>query len=189
MRISDDDPGRLDRVARYGTIESVDLAAARCVVRAGDVLTHPIRWAAAAAGATRSWSPPSVGEQVLILCPGGDDAAAIALRGIGSTANPAPGDSLRELVRFSDGTILAYDPEAQRLELLVAAGGTVHLVADGGLTIDAPVTINGDVTIAGDVAVTGKIDATGDVVGQGTALHTHKHTGVQTGGGVSGVPQ
>lgn len=54
---------------------------------------------------------------------------------------------------------------------------------NSGVTITSPlVTINGNVNVNGEVVVTG------NVTGQGTSLHTHKHSGVQPGGGQTGVP-
>jgi phage baseplate assembly protein V len=50
----------------------------------------PIRWIERRAGRTRTWSPPSQGEQVVLLCPGGEIGAAVALRGLFSSACPAP---------------------------------------------------------------------------------------------------
>ena len=44
------------------------------------------------------------------------------------------------------------------------------------------------IAINGNVTVTGTITATGDITGNGTSLHTHKHGGVQTGGGTTGSP-
>jgi len=56
----------------------------------------------------------------------------------------------------------------------------------GAARIEAP----GGVTIVGDVTVTGRIDAAGDVTaGGGVSLLEHRHTNVQTGGGLSGPPQ
>lgn len=54
--------------------------------------------------------------------------------------------------------------------------------------------VSPDIQLQGAVHVTGAqandstITAAGDVTGQGTSLHTHKHTGVQTGGSTSGPP-
>ena len=179
----DDTPGRLGELLRYGTVESVDLAAGKIVVCVGDILTQPIRWLHGAAGATASWSPPSAGEQVLLLAPEGDIAGAIALRGVHSDANPPAGASQRELVRFADGAVLAYDPAAHLLEAVLPAGATVSIVAPGGVTLAA------DVRITGDLQVDGKVTAADDVIGGGKSLKTHKHTGVQTGGGISVAPQ
>lgn len=175
MRRGDDtpEPGEL---LRFGTIASIDLAGARCVVQAGDVVTGPIRWAEGRAGATRTWSPPSIGEQVLLLCPEGEPAAGVAMRGIASTANPPAGDSLRELIRFQDGAVIAYDPVAHALEAILPGGATAMIQADGGITL------------IGDVTLTGTLTASGDVIASGISLTGHAHGGVQAGGASTGAP-
>jgi hypothetical protein len=55
--------------------------------------------------------------------------------------------------------------------------GAVNILAPGG------VTITGDLTVTGDVVA----DLAGSTF-DGITFDTHKHTGVQTGGGVTGVP-
>ena len=44
----------------------------------------------ARAGKTRSWNAPSVGEQVLVLCLGGELDTGFVMPGIFSYDNPAP---------------------------------------------------------------------------------------------------
>lgn len=176
-------------IIRFGTIETVDLGGARCTVRAGDIVSGPVRWLEVRAGATRTWSPPSVGEQVLLLCPEGELAAGVALRGVASDANPPPGSTSAELIRFADGTVLAYDPEAHTLAATLCAGGTVAIVADGGVTITGPVSITGNLSIDGDTACTGTIAAETDVVAAGISGKSHIHGQVKAGSDVSGKPQ
>lgn len=43
-------------------------------------------------------------------------------------------------------------------------------------------------TITGNIQLNGSMVATGDVTASGTSLHTHKHSGVTTGGGDTGGP-
>lgn len=62
------------------------------------------------------------------------------------------------------------------------AGG-VHVVSPTAVTIQAP-----SITLDGDVHITGETTADGDVTAEGTSLHTHIHSGVQSGGGTSGPP-
>lgn len=70
-------------------------------------------------------------------------------------------------LRSDDGaTVVELDPQAQ----------TIKLTAPGGITLDGPVT------------ATSTIDATGEITGNGTALHTHTHSGVTAGGANSGPP-
>lgn len=49
-------------------------------------------------------------------------------------------------------------------------------------------SFGGGLAIQGDVTVTGTIDADGQITSGGIGLTSHKHGGVQTGGGTSGVP-
>lgn len=167
---------------RYGKVVSIDLAAARCVIETGDIETQPIKWLELRAGRTRTWSPPSIGEQVILLCPGGDIAGAIAIRGVSSDAYPPLGNNGRELIEFGDGTVIAYDPD-QRLVELLAGAGRLRLVATGGISIEGPISIKGDMSIEG------KATATVDFVASGKSLKDHIHLQVQPGGGVSGKPQ
>ncbi len=172
----------LDEMIRYGKVATVDLAAGLCVVSTGDIVSQPIKWLEIRAGRTRTWSPPSIGEQVVLLCPGGDIAGAIAVRGVSSDAYPPAGNSERELIEFSDGTVIAYDPTAHLFELL-AGEGRLRVTATGGLSIE------GRVSITGSLQVDGKISATDDVEAAGKSLTDHVHLQVQPGSGVSGKPQ
>lgn len=61
---------------------------------------------------------------------------------------------------------------------LVVAG----VVTAAGVTAAAGAGGDGNITIAGSVTVQG------DVTAGGISLKTHKHSGVQTGGGISGFP-
>lgn len=150
----DGDSGLVEPMT-YGRIAMVDRAAGRCVVAAGDIVTQPVRWLERRAGATRSWSPPSVGEQGVLVCPGGDPAGAFFIPGVFSDAHPAIADQDRELVRFGDGTVVAYDAAAHRLQILLAAGGPIEVEAEGGIAIKAAggMTIDGSLSIDGNLEV------------------------------------
>ena len=122
----------------------------------------------------------------------GDTIGAVFLRGIYSDSFAALDNGEHvHLVRFPDGTQIRYDDEAHALAVTIADGGTVEVTASGGVTVSAQdgVTINADTTtINGDVQVNGKITASDDVVGGGISLMTHTHSGVQSGGAMTGPP-
>lgn len=187
MRMLDEDPSdRIGELIRYGTVDSVDLVSGKCTVKIGDIVTQPVRWLHGAAGGTAgttSWSPPTIGEQVVLFAPEGDVMAGFILRGAHSDTNPPAGDSMRELIRFADGAVIAYDPEAHLLEAVLPAGATVSIVAPGGVTLDAET-----VTITGNLQVDGTITADTDVIAAGKSLKNHKHGGVQAGAAQTGVP-
>lgn len=189
-RPEEDVPPDLSALLRIGRVASVDLAARTCTVMLGDpddeegeVESPPIDWATTRNGAIRVWLPVSEGEQVLVFCPDGELAAATVLMSLPSDDNPAAGDSARAVLDFADGAVFAYDPEAQHADVVLPAGATLTINADGGITITGPVTFNDD------VQVNGTLTASEDVLGGGKSLKHHRHTGVQAGGGVSGEPQ
>lgn len=135
MEDEDDIAGKIGDLIRLGLIVSVDLAEGLAVVQCGEVMSPPCPWMELA-GEFRSWRPPSTGEQVLLVCPEGDIAAGVIMRGLFSTAFPAPA---------SDPNHHFHGPD----------GLTIKLTGDG-IEITAP----GDVAITGDVKVTGMITAT-----------------------------
>ncbi len=190
--------GDISSLLRFGTVVELDLAGARCRVAYGDpdsadgdAETDWIGWIAPRAGDMRVWSPPSEGEQVLLLCPDGQLSAAVALPGLWRDIFPPPAAAPADLIQWDDGAKVLYDPDASEMQITLPAGGTLEIDAPGGVTIDAPdgIVLLGDVTIMGDVNVSGRIEAQGDVVGDGVSLASHRHGGVQTGQGQSGEPQ
>jgi len=187
------DPADLQRLIgdaiRLGTIASVDRASATCTVEIGDLVTGEVPWLAFRAGGSARWSPPTIGEQCLLLCPEGDTSAGVVLLGIYSDANPAPSSAEDlDLVRYADGAEIAYDARSHTLFAKLPAGGRAEIDAPGGLKITGPVQIVGKVTISDDVDIGGKASVDGDVVGAGISLGKHTHPGVQAGGAKTQAP-
>lgn len=173
-----------DALLRVGVIASIDLSAATCTVTLEDgVETPELPWIAPRMGEIKAWAPPSVGEQVLLLCPAGEISAGLVLGGICSNANPAPIDEPLALVRFKDGAGISYDPVASELLIDLPAGATTVLKSDAGIDI------LGDVSIEGNLNVTGTATAAEDAIGGGISLKSHVHTGVQSGTSPTGGPQ
>lgn len=189
MRQQEDIPADLSELIRLGSIASVDLAARRCTVRYGDpddedggAETPPIRWLAPRAGDTSAWSPPTVGEGAILLCPDGQIAAGIALLGVPSDQFPLPGSTLAELVQYKDGAQIGYDPVTHALTAILPAGASALFEAPGGITIRGPVRIEGNIDLQGAMT------ATDDVTAAGISLKSHKHGNVQAGSAQSGPP-
>ena len=61
----------LCNLLRVGEIAQVDLSRALVRVRCGELLSDWLRWFEQRAGSAVTWSAPSVGEQVILLAPGG----------------------------------------------------------------------------------------------------------------------
>ncbi len=171
-------------LAREGTIASVDRKAGTCTVQIADeLITGNIPWLCARIGKTRVWSPPSEGEQVLVLAPEADTERAIVIGSLSSDAAPHPASDGSTLVEFEDGARILYNPETHQLSAVLPGGGTALIKAPAGIHLIGPLTVEGDINLQG------KMTASGDVVADGKSLKDHKHTGVQAGGAISGPPQ
>ncbi|MCB5423951.1 phage baseplate assembly protein V [Altererythrobacter sp. CC-YST694] len=176
MEDEDDIPGKIGDLLRPGRIASVDLEAGLAEVECGEVLSPPVPWTELA-GAFRTWAPPSVGEQVLLICPEADIAGAIILRGLLSNAFPAPA---------SDENHHLHGPNGLTIKL--TADGIV-IAAPGGIDITGDVTITGNLAVSGDADVDGTVTGQSDVIAAGISGKGHTHPGVQSGGASTAGPQ
>lgn len=187
----------LVNLIRYGTVQSVDTSRARVTVAVGGLTTKPIPWLAPRAGAARTWSPPSPGEQVLVLSPGGNLGAAVALTGIfyDRYAKPIEGTPDNVLIAFGDGAVLLYDQAAHLLKGTLPEGGRVELTAPGGfhlvgdMDIDGAFHVTQAATFDATLHTTQDITSDTDVKAGEISLRSHPHDQVQSGSGMSGKPQ
>lgn len=186
---------QLGNVIQPGRVVELDAENARVKVEIGENKTGWIPWITHAAGKDRQWSAPEAGEQVLVLSPTGDTAQGYVLRGIYSTANPAPANSADVTrTQWDGGAFVQYDRATKTHTLNVPSGGSIRLVC-GSSTIEVK---NGEVSITADLlkivaantTSTGQIDAAGEVYagGSNVGLASHKHTGVQSGPSQTGGP-
>ncbi len=171
-------------LAREGTVASVDLDAGTARVQfADDLTTGDIPWLAGRAGSTRTWSPPAIGEQVLVLAPEADTGRGIIIGSLSSDAHPHPANDDSTLTEYQDFARIGYDPKTHTLTAILPAGATVRIDADGGLSF------KGDLAVDGDIRATGTVTGDVDVVGGSKSLKGHVHTNVQAGGAISGPPR
>lgn len=168
---------------RLGTIAAIHPARARCQVSTGELMTPWLPWLTGAAGTTCTWQPPTVGEQVLLLCPGGEIAMGVVLRGLYSDAYPAPStDPNTQLTAYPEGARIAYHTATRQLS---ATGlQQITLEAAQSVTFDCVQTV-----LTGDVRIQGTLTVEQALTSQGITLHTHQHGGVKAGGECTGGPQ
>ncbi|WP_153075781.1 phage baseplate assembly protein V [Paraburkholderia bonniea] len=169
---------------RKGSVLAVDHARALCRVAVGNpaegdgLETNWIPWIAAAAGETRDWNPPTAGEQVILLCPMGDPAQGVALRGIYSDAAAAPSQRATvHQIAYPDGAVVQYDHAARALECTLPAGGTAIISVPGGVvTVETQtaivkaesVTLDSlETTCTGSLLVKGSLAFEGGMSGKG----------------------
>ncbi|AVS66643.1 phage baseplate assembly protein V [Paracidovorax avenae] len=164
----------LGNLLRVGTVAAVDHKAARCRVRTGNLTTAWAPWFALRAGGEqgRLWWPPAVGEQCLVLCPGGDTGGALVLCGIPSDALPAGSNSPTEA---------RTDWSAQSRMVHDRAGESLVIECPGSITLRCGET---ELRLTPEGAT-----ITPDIVGGGrVSLVHHLHGGVRKGTDQTGEP-
>jgi phage baseplate assembly protein V len=138
---------RLENLLRAGTIYAVNHNGSRVRVQSGDLRTGWLPWFERRAGNVRTWCPPSVGEQCLVLSPGGDPASGMVLVGLESDENPAPSDSpTLHRTLYPDGTVIDYDHGSHALNVDAPGGSLIRLrvgptvlsLTPEGVTLVAP---------------------------------------------------
>jgi len=156
----------INNLLRIGIVLEADYAKARLKVKMGELETAWLPWLTQRAGGDRSWWAPEVGEQVMVLSPGGDSSQGVILGALYQESSAKPGDALDEnihRVEYQNGTFIEHDRKKNELninvqgEMKINVSGNVEVVAEGDVNIDA----------GGNVAIMGK--------------HTQAITGVVTG--------
>ena len=198
---------RLENLVRKGTVAEVRLQTpARVRVKMGDNTSDWLPWMARRAGGVdggRHWHAPIVGEQVVVLCAGGDPAQGVVLVGLYSDAMPQgsdlPGHERTDwdesnYWEWLRGQFKLFCME--RIELNVADTCTLRMTTDS-VEIRTPgtsITQQGDtVTITAGAAQlvigSNQITSNVDIVAMGISLTRHRHGGVQIGLSQTGAPQ
>jgi phage baseplate assembly protein V len=108
---------------------------------------------------TKKASPIRVGEQVVVLSPGGVGNVGVILGSIYNTSNKEPNglSNKREVITYEDGTTIFYDSESKTLD--INAVGLINIVCKEAKVkaettyIESTSTHKGDVTIDGSLIV------------------------------------
>lgn len=126
---------RIANTVSVGTVEEADYATARLRLRIGALLTGWVPWADGRAGGNRTWSAPEIGEQMILLAPGGDIALGVAIGGIYSDAHPAPAASPEiHRIDYGDGSFIQFDRASGKLT--ISTTGDIDLIAGGNVKIN-----------------------------------------------------
>lgn len=171
---------RLENLIRLGKIKTINPSKpfSTVTVEIGEITTAEIRFLNLRAGNDKSWDPPSVGEEVIVLSPCGVLEMGIAIAGLNNELNPAPSDDLKKNIRiFEDGCLISYDVSSHALEVILPESGTAVLTANGGVTINA----NGGVTVNANEgltinAVSGGTTHNGNLLINGSSVTTGNNT-------------
>lgn len=174
---------RLENLIRFGTIKAIypDQPFTTVTVTIGAITTGKLRFLTLRAGKTKTWDPPSVGEEVMVLSPSGVLEMGVAIAGFNNQDNPSPSDDPNKTIRvFEDGCLLSYDIKNHHLEAVLPEGGTCDITAD--------VKINGKLEVSETIHAGADITTDKDVIAGEISLQKHRTDKVQPGNGQSGGP-
>ena len=179
--MSADNNRRIESIIRFGLIAEVDYEQAKARVKCGEILTDFLPFITFRTGTTKTWSPPTQGEQCVILAASGELTTACIITGL-YTQNSPSHSADEHVIEFADGAKITYNQASGAL--VVTGIKTASITAANQIDIDCP-TIN----IKGNVNIDGKVTSTGDMVAGGISQITHKHGGVQGGPSKTGKPE
>ncbi|MCW5320546.1 phage baseplate assembly protein V [Verminephrobacter aporrectodeae subsp. tuberculatae] len=164
---------KIENILRWGTVAEVRHGKpARCRVKSGGLLSNWVPFVAGRAGGTaRLWWPPKVGEQCVLLAPGGDLLRAVAIPGIYSDAMPQGSEdddfcldwSEQDSMVHTDGQLTI---RCERGITLMVQGTTLRITPEG-------------------IFASPDIKAPGE---GGVSLHDHVHKDVRSGIDNTGGP-
>lgn len=179
--MSADNNRRIESIIRFGLIAEVDHAQAKARVKCGQILTDFIPFVTMRSGTTKTWSPPTQGEQCVILAASGELTTACIITGL-YTQNSPSHSADEHVIEFADGAKITYNQANS--DLFVTGIKTANIKAANQINIDCP-TVN----IKGNVNIDGKVASTGDMIAGGISQMTHKHKDVSKGKDKTGEPE
>lgn len=156
---------RLSLMARHGPVAEVNTAEGwvRLDLGEGDggKLLSPKMPYAQMGGALKVHAPPSVGQNMTLFAPTGDPRQAVAIPMTWSNQNPSPGSGADPVLTYGD-VKATIETGGIRIEI----GGFTLLISGAGLAMEG-----------------GGVGHNGQDIGA-----THRHPGVEPGGGITLTP-
>lgn len=125
-----------------GIVTAINSGAARARVQVGDLDTPELPVAQLRAGALSFWWMPTVGEQVVVVCPSGDVAQGVIIASIFAGNAPSSDAGTPEInlaggdLKVNGNIIVTGDVVASGISLVEHKHGGV---TSGGSTTDKPV--------------------------------------------------
>lgn len=179
--MSADNNRRIESIIRFGLIAEVDHAQAKARVKCGEILTDFLPFITFRAGTTKTWSPPTQGEQCVILAASGELTTACIITGL-YTQNSPSHSADEHVIEFADGAKITYNQANG--DLVVTGIKTANIKAENQINIDCN-TVN----IKGNVNIDGEVTSTGDMIAGSISQMKHKHKDVSKGKDKTGEPE
>jgi phage baseplate assembly protein V len=134
----------LHNLIKIGRISHIDSANALVRVACGDIETNWLHILFPAAGDTKHWRMPSVGEQCIIFSPGGEVDQGIVLAGLFYEGNETPSNNKAETyIKFKDDSTIIYNDETHELtasikgKIIAQATDDISIITEKNCIVNA----------------------------------------------------
>lgn len=170
-------------MVRVGVVKSVQ--SDKAVVTIGGNETAPIPWMVARANGTREWSAPAIGEQVVVLAPGGVIEDAFIGGALYQDKFAAlSSNQNKHIQRYANGATIEHDDNSGDLTFNMLGNITfktplgVFTIAPSGITNTTPMVSNsGEVTSVGNMTSAAEMsDHKGSMSSMRDIYNNHTHT-------------
>ncbi len=174
----------LQNLIQFGTITDTKIEAGKMLARVkvdDDRVTDFFPVLSKNNSFTKKASPIRVGEQVVVLSPGGVGNVGVILGSIYNVDNKEPNglSNKREVITYEDGTTIFYDSESKTLD--INAVGLINIVCKEAKVKAETIYIESTSTHKGDVTIDGILLVKKGIVGQdGIAISGGSSTGGAT---------
>lgn len=136
---------RLANIIRIGVIFTIDYETARARVKIGKLETNWLPWVNANSGKNKSWNPPEIDEQVIILSPSGELNQAIILPSLYKNNAPENSSNIQSTI-FKDGSKVTFDHSSGNLDLNIK-GSTTIKVSGNAIIESSNILLKGDINL------------------------------------------
>ncbi len=116
---------RIENIIRVGRITSVDPGTATAIVDFGSFPSPPMPVGQLGAGAIQFWWMPSVGEQVLVACEGGDIAQGVIVASLYADNAPSSDGAVPQ-INLAGGKMIVTGTLEVSVDVIAAGVSLVH---------------------------------------------------------------
>ena len=138
---------RLANIIRLGQIFAINYEIAKARVKIGQLETDWLPWITSNSGNNKSWNPPEIDEQVIVLSPCGELNQAVILPSLYRGLAPETSGNIQS-VTFADGSKVSFDKTSGNLNLDIKGNATIKVTGNAQIEA-ANITLKGNVDLGG----------------------------------------
>ena len=116
---------RIGNIVRIGKVHSVDPATSSAIMDFGDFKSPPLQIGQLTGGAIQFWCMPSVGEQMMVMCPSGDIAQGVIYGSVYASNTPSADGSV-PMINLAGGQMIINGTLIVTVDVIANGVSLVH---------------------------------------------------------------